>query len=1204
MYLKSLEMQGFKSFPDKTKIDFNSGSTVIVGPNGSGKSNITDAMRWVLGEISSKNIRGTKMEDVVFAGADGRNPMGYAEVSVTFDNTPENGKINLPYDEVTVTRRYYRAGDSEYFINRRPCRLRDIHELFMNTGIGREGYSIVGQGRIAEILSRKSEDRRTVFEEAAGISKYRHKRHEAERQLASAEDNMLRVNDILSEIEGRVGPLEKEAEKAKKYLDLYEKKRVADISLTLFDGKRIRVDQKKAEDAFILSTHELEMIDDTIEGLEAQSERLSEASRDNKLSSERTYARIRELNEERTRLESEYRGLSTDTARNILAIEEAEANVKTTDESLTVAEEEKKEVEEKIASQKGEHERSNTELSGLTEKLESATAKVAEYERELDSLFETQKAYEEEAVDLRVRLNVMRSSYEADDVKNASVSEEIERYRATADDYAKKAETEERNVNDYKSGIERANAVISEADESIEALTSELDGLISKRSSASASLEAHDRRIDALVRLEENFEGYGKSVKFVMDAYGKGEIDGKVYGPISRLISVKSEYITAIETAFGANLQNIVVEDDRTAKSAIRALKNANAGRSTFYPVSAMRAYEPGREIELASRSEGYIGLASELTEYDVKYSGVIGYLIGRICVFDTLDNAASAAKASGYKIRAVTLDGQQINAGGSFTGGSARRDSGMLSRAGEIKSLRAEKSLAERQVAALTAEIDAKTAKRTSEISRRAGEVSRRDMMDAMMRAAMSERDTYRARGSATEALISQLREDYDTRLEQKSLYETDMASMTEKLADAEAKIRSVKSEREALDITRHEADDERLSRAAEVSAAQVASARLDAEIASTLVLLEEKTRRIEELSERKAQYIIRADELREANRLATEKQTENRTLGASVEKELQSLEAERAELESGGLEFERRQNDIRKRIKEKNDEKEKLVIVNLKNEQKKDSLSETIEKLVSHLWDDYELTFSTASELDLPEVTDENRNETYKLLTEYKNKLRALGSVNVNAIEEYKEVSERYLYLSRQMEDLRVSKDDLTAIISGLNTDMEKAFADAFEKINTRFGEVFKELFGGGSAEIYLSDPSDILSSGIEIKAAPPGKVIKNLSLLSGGEQSFVAIALLFAMIHVNPTPFCIFDEIESALDEVNVDRFANYIKRYSTDMQFVIVTHRRGTMETADSLYGITMPKHGISRVLALDVNDMEVKSKYASDSPARG
>ncbi len=1202
MYLKSLEMQGFKSFPDKTKIDFNSGSTVIVGPNGSGKSNITDAMRWVLGEISSKNIRGTKMEDVVFAGADGRNPMGYAEVSVTFDNTPENGKINLPYDEVTVTRRYYRAGESEYFINRRPCRLRDIHELFMNTGIGREGYSIVGQGRISEILSRKSEDRRTVFEEAAGISKYRHKRHEAERQLTSAEENMLRVNDILSEIEGRVGPLEKEAEKAKKYLDLYEKKRSADISLTVYDGKRIRADQKKAEDDYLLSAHELEMIEDTIDGLEAQSDRLSEASQDNKLSSERAYERIRELTAQRTRLESEYKGLSTDSARNLIDIEECEENIKLTDALIQTAEEEKKEVEEKIASLTAEYERSETSLADKQAELTESETKFAALEAKLGELFDVQKNREDETVDLRVRLNVMKSSYEADDVKNASVSDEIERHRATCEEHKKKAEAEDRNVSDYKAGIERANAAIAEYDERLEKLSGELDTLIGKRNSASASLEAYDRRIDALVRLEENFEGYGKSVKFVMDAYGKGEIKGKVYGPISRLISVKSEYITAIETAFGANLQNIVVEDDQTAKSAIRALKNANAGRSTFYPISAMKAYDLGREIAEASRAAGYIGLASELTEYDVKYSGVIGYLIGRICVFDTLDNAAAAAKASGYKIRAVTLDGQQINAGGSFTGGSTRRDSGMLSRAGEIKSLRAERSLAERQVMTLSSEIDEKTKKRTTEASGRAGEVSRRDMMDAMMRAAMSERDTYRAREAATESLINQLKDDYKTRQTQKSLYETDMASLTAKLSEAEAAVRSVKEEREALDVLRHEADDERLARAAEVSASRLASVRLDAEVGAADTLLEEKTRRLEEFCERRSQFISRTEELRRANEIATDKKNENRVLGAEVERNLETAEAERAELESGGLEFERRQNEIRKKIREKTDEKEKIFRVHTKNEQRKETLALNIEKLVSHLWDEYELTFSTASELDYPEVTEENRNETYKLLTEYKNKLRALGSVNVNAIEEYKEVSERYLYLSRQMEDLRVSKDDLTAIINDLNADMEKAFADAFAKINTRFGEVFRELFGGGNAEIYLSDPTDILSSGIEIKAAPPGKVIKNLSLLSGGEQAFVAIALLFAMIHVNPTPFCIFDEIESALDEVNVDRFANYIKRYSTDMQFVIVTHRRGTMETADSLYGITMPKHGISRVLALDVNDMETKSKYASDSSA--
>ncbi len=1192
-------MQGFKSFPDKTKIEFDHGSTVIVGPNGSGKSNITDAMRWVLGEISSKNIRGTKMEDVVFAGADGRNPMGYAEVSVTFENTEKGGKLNVPYDEVTVTRRYYKAGDSEYFINRRPCRLRDIHELFMNTGIGREGYSIVGQGKIAEILSRKSEDRRTVFEEAAGISKYRHKRHEAERQLANAEDNMLRANDILSEIEGRVGPLEKEAEKAKKYLELYERKRSADIALTVYDSRRIRVELKEAENDFILSTHELEMIEDTVDGLEAQSERLSEASQSNKLSSERAYTRIRELTTERTRLESEFRALETDCYHSLSQIEECKENIAKTEQQIVSARDEETDVASRIEELRRELFNEEAALSEKKEALSAAEAKLSQITAELEERFGYLKACEEEIVDYRVRLNVLRDSMKSGDEKNVAVSDEIEKYARASRGYSQKAAAEERNVNDFSAGIEAADVAIAELDGDVTKIDEQLDTLREHRNVASASLESLDRRIDALVRLEENFEGYGKSVKFVMDSASRGEIKGKVYGPVSHIISVANEYVTAIETALGANLQNIVVEDEETAKSAIRSLKAAGAGRSTFYPLTAVRAQEPGREVKEAQNKNGFIGIASELTEYDVKYAEIVKYLLGRVCVFDNLDNAALAAKASGYKIRAVTLDGQQINAGGSFTGGSAKRESGMLTRAGEIKSLRAERSLRAREMENLDAKIVDASKKRAASLSKKADEVSRRDMMDAMMRAAMSARDTYKAQLDATETLINQLRTDYELRLEQKSQYETDLVSLSEKLADAEANAEKVKREREELDVLRHEADDARANAASVLTEAMLSVARIENRIEAEELLRGEKTRRLAELDEQRVVYERRAAELTEDTRLSTEKQAENRKLFAETEISLRTVEDEREKLESGGMEFEQRQIELRRKIREKTDEKENIVRVHMKNEQRKTNLAEQIDKLIAYLWDEYSLTFSAAAELDYPEVTSENRTEVSKTLTECKNKIRSLGSVNVNAIEEFKEVNEKYLYLSRQMEDLRVAKDNLTAVINDLNNDMEKSFVDAFTRINSRFGEVFRELFGGGNAEIYLSDPTDVLSSGIEIKAAPPGKVIKNLSLLSGGEQAFVAIALLFAMIHVNPTPFCIFDEIESALDEVNVDRFANYVKRYSDDMQFVIVTHRRGTMETADSLYGITMPKHGISRVLMLDTNDMETKAKYASD-----
>ncbi len=1197
-------MQGFKSFPDRTKIEFNHGATVIVGPNGSGKSNITDAMRWVLGEISSKNIRGAKMEDVIFAGADGRNPMGYAEVSVTFENTDENGKIDLPYDEVTVTRRYYKAGESEYFINKRPVRLRDINELFMNTGIGREGYSVIGQGRIAEIISRKSEERRGVFDEAAGISKYRHKRQDAERQLLASEENMVRVGDIISELEGRVGPLEREAERARKYLDLYERRRRADIMLSIFDSRRLHDEQQRADNEFTLSEHALEMITDTIDSLEAQSERLSESSQKNKASSERVYETIRALSSELARLDGEFQSMKTDLERSGAQKEEYTKNAEAASGLIAEAESAEAEAERTLEAAKYAQEGARCALEEKRASLAAIEGELSEMTARLEVMLAEQRGLEEKSVDCKVRLNVLSGTVREDAAKNASVSDEIAKYEASAKEYKRKADEDAESVAEFEAGIGKSAAIISAAEEKLaeddEVLSEKMGALNTVRAAA----EALAHRIDALVRLEENFEGYGRSVKYVMDGAASGAVTGKVYGPVSRIISVPQEYVTAIETALGANLQNIVVDDEATAKAAIRYLQRGGAGRATFYPVSAVKAQEPGREIREAAGKPGYIGVAADLIGYEKLYDGVIRYLLGRTCVFDDLDHATEAARASGYRLRAVTLDGQQINAGGSFTGGSARKDSGMLTRAGEIKSLRAEKSLRDREAERLSAEIEETSKKRAAHKNELDGERARRDMMDTMMRAAMSSRDTASAQYDATVSLIEQLRADYEARQTLSGRYETDMQALKDASREAELAVKKIKEAREALDIERNGAEDRRDEVSAAVSEAMVELARRDAEIESAKALGEERAQRCGEYRELRARYEKRTLELTEHIDMLEAAEAENRAAHEKTETELSAAEDERARLESGGMEYEARQVELRRKIREKTDEKETVVRTHMKNEQKKLAVTAEYEKMVAHLWDEYELTLTAAeeqaAELGYPAVTDKNKGEVRAEVTECKNKLRALGSVNVGAIDEYKEVSERYEYLSRQMADLTAAKDELTAIIEGLERDMEKSFTEAFVKINERFGEVFRELFGGGEAELYLVDPENVLTSGIEIKAAPPGKVIKNLSLLSGGEQAFVAIALLFAMIYVNPTPFCIFDEIESALDEVNVDRFAAYVKRYSEKMQFVIITHRRGTMETADSLYGITMPRHGISRVLTLDPSDMEAKEKYTSDS----
>ena len=674
-------MQGFKSFPDRTKILFHPGTTVIVGPNGSGKSNVADAMRWVLGEISSRNIRGTKMEDVIFAGADGRSPMSYAEVSIAFDNSAAEGRLNSPYDEITVTRRYYKYGESEYFINKRAVRLKDIHELFMNTGIGREGYSIIGQGKIAEIISRKSENRRTVFEEAAGISKFRYKKQESMKALDETEDNILRVADIMTEIESRLGPLEKEAEKARRYLELYERKRRADIALIIYDVKRMKEELKHAEDAYLLSEHELEVVADTVAQLEAQSERISEAAQERRASSERTNVRIREMTAELALIDGEYRAEQAAATRSAEQAEEYKKSSETTVHIIEEAKADAEAVAARLADAKRGLDEANAAVSAKRAALEEIEGRLADTEAKLDELFREMKKREDAALDLKVRLNVLRESREDDERKRESVLAEIDKYESTADDYAKKAAAEEKTAFEYAAAIAELDGEGRASDEELADVEREISRLSEESGRIRGEIEALSQKIDALVRLEENFEGYGYSVKYVMDGYVSGAIHGTIYGPVSHIISTDKQYVTAIETALGANLQNIVVDNEETAKEAINYLKEGRAGRATFYPVASVKAQEPSRETLEASKYPGYVGMADSLVRTDARFSEIIRYLLGRTCVFVDLDTATVAAKATGYKIRAVTLDGQQINVGGSFTGGSARRESGMLTR-------------------------------------------------------------------------------------------------------------------------------------------------------------------------------------------------------------------------------------------------------------------------------------------------------------------------------------------------------------------------------------------------------------------------------------------------------------------------------------------------------------------------------------------
>ena len=1206
MRLKTLELQGFKSFPDRTVLNFENGATVIVGPNGSGKSNISDAMRWVLGEISSKSIRSTKMEDVIFGGADSRRPMGYAEVSVTFDNSPDSPGAHLdsPYDEVTVTRRYYRAGESEYFINRKPVRLKDIYELFMNTGVGREGYSIIGQGKIAEIISRKSDERRSIFEDAAGIAKYRYKKQEAERRLSHTEDNMVRINDILSELEGRVGPLEKESIRAKKYLELYEEKKRADVSLWLYDTEDIRAKVEDAESRFKMSEHELAMVEDDLSSLELQNDKLYEAAQANKLVSEQLISKIREQDDINHKIDNEIKLTENNISHCNALIESDKYSAEAIEKNKQAAEEEKAKRRAAVVS----HEKTLAEANGEYSELERMKSDAEEAALTMSAEIEDKLAiineYKAEQTDIRVRISVIDNSRRQDDDKNKSIESEIAGYEKVSAELTERCTAAETTLAEYESAIEKINSEIAEKDADIARLAEKKDADGEKSAELRARAGALEQRIDALRRMEEHFEGYNNSVRFVMQQYEEGKITTasgahckSIYGPVSKLIGVERDYITAIETSLGANLQNIVVEDEECAKAAIFALKRAGAGRATFYPLTSMKWQGSTRELDAAKGYSGFIGTADELVTCDEKFRNIIKSLLGRTAVFDNIDNATAMAKAQGYKVRAVTLDGQQINVGGSFTGGSAKRDSGILSRTADIDRFGAELAEIEKQIAIIEKEraecekayADAVLAKKSVE--------DRKSIFETMLGAERARYDSEKAKLDANITLTQKLKDDFAQLRTLREQYESEYAELSVKETELEKKIAEIEEYRYELEIKKNAKLDEADDIAAKITETYIRISEIKKDIESEEQLILAVEERINTLSLENDERETRLDEIRvriadyeEVLRIAKERAAEG-------EEELTRLNRERASVEEGGFEFERKLTELRTKIREKTNTKELIFREHSKNENKLTQLKADQDKLASKLWDEYELTRAGALELGYPEVTRENRAEIAAKQTECKNRLRGFGNVNVGAIEEYEEVKTRYDYMSGQIADLNKAKADLLSIIDKLEVEMKTSFMDSFNKINENFGKVFKEFFGGGSAEISLTDPDDVLGSGIEIKAAPPGKIIKNLIQLSGGEQSFVAIALLFAILKTNPTPFCIFDEIEAALDEVNVTRFAEYIKRYSDDTQFIIITHRRGTMEIADCLYGVTMPERGISKILSLNVNDIE---KYKGDS----
>ena len=1180
MFLKALEIQGFKSFPDRTRITVGKGITAVVGPNGSGKSNISDAIRWVLGETSAKQLRGGgKMENVIFGGTQQRGAMGFASVSLVVDNTDR--RIDVDNDEVTIGRKYYRSGDSEYSVNGQNVRLKDIYELFLDTGLGRDGYSVIGQGRIAEIVGAKSNERREIFEEASGIAKYRYRKNEAERRLASAEENLVRLRDILGELEERVGPLERESKKAKQYLELAERRKGLEVTLWVDTVQKardtVREQQRKIEIAgadYARAGREIEAIDAETESTRAEIEHLiTEADRCN--------AEIRAITEEIAGADSRIAVLENDIAHNDATIASLKEEIGQSGLGREAIAAEVRGHGEDIAAcerQAAAYAARTGELEALLEELQNRSAASGERRGVVTGRLNAMAA---RITDLKVAAAGAASSVEAakkrlaaaesEGAANAALTRDLEEQKAETDAFLQDAVERLTRLENIKGGltlkVESRRGALAQADENEQKLL--------------RAIEAARQRIAMLKDLERNMDGFQSSVKAVMKAAANRRLRG-VTGPVSTILSVKPGYEVAIETALGFALQNIVVENETAAKAAMAFLRDERAGRATFLPLDTVKPGSFNGRLP-----EGAV-LASSLVTYDEKYANIVSSLLGRIVVVDDINEASRTARALDYRNRVVTVDGQVVNAGGSFTGGSVSRSAGLFSRKQEIdelkkkvEALEKQRDAAEEKTDRAKAEVDALSAELTateSEAITAGGDKIRGEVESGRIAAALSQA---RAAGEMLSAERAQLAAQIAASEKAGADAAAEMEVLTRDSAALEEELRAISGSDDTFLETRTRLADELSDLKLKALAAQK-------DIESHRAAIAQLESRTDESDARARQLAANIETLTAQN---AERAAQIETIRAAIAGSRNEIE-KREEAKAGAvrrrMEKEGGITQQTARVRKITDEREALGREIARLTEQKEQKDAEYEQTVAKLWEEYELTLSAAQELCVPF---ESGAELRRQVSEVRGKIKALGNVNVSAIEEYAEVSQRYEFLRAQVGDVETSKAELQKLIAGLSDEMRAMFSESFAAINRNFGRIFAELFGGGTARLYLEDEADVLGSGISIEVAPPGKIIRNLSALSGGEQALVAISIYFAIFGVNPAPFCVLDEIEAALDDVNVTRFAQYLRRISSETQFIVITHRRGTMEEADVLYGVTMQEDGVSKVLKLDLEHVD-------------
>ena len=1214
MRLKAIEMQGFKSFPDKTRISFDSGVTAIIGPNGSGKSNISDAIRWVLGEMSAKSLRGSKMEDVIFNGTSSRSAANSASVSLIIDTEEEYNRANhitIEVDEnteenqnggyklsdqteVTVTRKLYRSGESEYYINKKQVRLKDIYELFYDTGIGREGYSVIGQGKIAEVLSQKDDERRSIFEEAAGISKIRYKKLEAERKLRDTENNLVRVNDILSEIASRIGPLEKEAENAKQYLVLSEEKKGIEITLWLDRLDYLRARRVECEEEFKSAKIAFAAAEQSVNECDAATDRiLNESYEFSRLMSECEHEKTEAVTKK-----GEAEGRKAVCANDIAHAEESVAESKgAISDSLA-----QKEIAIK---QTEECERAKDEASKKLEKAESDAVNAENaYEIARNTFAETDK----QGSSNQAALEMLLADQSAMNAKEAACNASLEAEKRTADENSGRlTEANARmsglqtELSDVETKLAEVAKLINDTENKIISLDYERATLLQELRKANEeitaekiTLSAEEQKKDQLTRLENLLEGYSESVKKVINDCTSGKIKNngnkiQLHGTVSNIISSDSEYVIALETALAASVQFIVVEKESDAKACIRYLKENKLGRATFLPIESVT----GRLADVSAIDDmpGYIGIASELAKFDKKFQGIVDDLLGRTVIADNIDSASAIARKSGFRIKIVTLDGQIINAGGSYTGGSSAVKVGVFTRAMDIERLGEQIKEREKTIASLEARCEKLTA----------DSVATEEGLDAL-RSSLALANTEKASHSATkESLAVRINEEQE-RINSLSMgrelltrLENELATIRQESEKLAVAILKATSAREEFRLKSETLKSEEEKAFALVSEARMTLFTAKNELAVAGERLDLAKRREVELD---ARITLGNTSVEKAKAIIDERKAEVDKLDiicAECDNVIANCDKRLAELIKGREDKEKQLGEMRSRQKTVAGEKEEAFRRVTEAEMKSTSVNNEFDSVTGKLWDEYELTYSDAESFRLPK---EKMDKAPSRLASLKAKIRAMGVINVNAVEDYRVTKERFDFLTAQTDDLNKTRASLDRTIAKLANGMKETFLECFEKINTEFNAVFTELFGGGSARCELTDPLLPLECGIDIVLKVPGKSVRSISLLSGGEQSFAAISLYLALQKVNPSPFCVFDEIESALDDVNIVKLASYVRRSSDKTQYILITHRRGTMERADTIYGITMRQRGISEYMKLNMAKLDdIIKEYA-------